>query len=233
MQSDTTLTFCSLGENCLPQGILDRRDLPNIVSPFSWARTNIDYAIECLETSFDTLLRDEDLAHEERYKRQRVVNRHFTAEPGLFERSVSAGFEFTHHDVILNPEHLESYRRKIARMNALIAGNAGMTVFFYHHRKTSNPDKSRIVAKLQRFVDLCAERGPGRFHVLMMSQILVPEPSDRGLEKTRSGDVTHYRFRTLRSWAGNDPHVLWAKVDDDLLDQMFSQFLDPLVITAL
>lgn len=211
--------FISIGENCLPQGIIDRKKLTSIVSPFSWARSNIQYATQILEGNFHDLISDSRIVYDERYGRNYVVNPSYQCDSTLFERSVSSGFEFTHHDIIAHLDHKESYRRKIDRFLEGATGNAPINLL-YHHRFHGRMNIERVVSDVQNFVDIYRRRGANVQQAIIMTQKIVGDRAERRIEVSNDGGVSLAVFHTTKSWGGNDPDVLWAKVDDDLIDEM-------------
>ena len=59
--SDEQPLFVSIGENCLADDILQRHGQKAFSTPYSFARSNIDYAIKLEETEYNTLLLPDNL----------------------------------------------------------------------------------------------------------------------------------------------------------------------------
>ena len=66
--------YLSLGENCLPDGILKRYGLKSFSTPYSSARSNIQYAIENELNNYTELLNRKNIVIENRYNKSMPVN---------------------------------------------------------------------------------------------------------------------------------------------------------------
>lgn len=131
--------YCSIGENCLGQGVLDRHKISSIISPFSWGRSNIDYVQAIIAEDFADFLNPAFLHYREIYKARFSTNFKYQCTAGTFDPSVSQEFEFTHHDVIASAEALGSMRRKVDRFRNFIRSDIP-AVFLYHHRCFSSQE---------------------------------------------------------------------------------------------
>lgn len=209
--------WLSLGENCLADDILKRHGLKTGSTPFSSVRSNIEYAIEADRTDFTGLLDPSNLsAVTNRYEQLVVRSALYGCETGWYDPSVAEGFEFTHHQVMTNVAHRESFQRKIQRwIDLRRSGRAGS--FLYCHRLSGVDSVSYIQAKLEEF--LCSfNRDGAEAKVVFMHQEIVDD-HNRGVDVYEdAAGVRRVRFRTISAWGGDN---LWAKSDDDLIETMF------------
>lgn len=212
--------FCSIGENCLGQGVLDRFELPSIVSPFSWGRSNIDYVQSIVDEDFVDFLNPAFLCYRERYQKRLLTNWKYKCTEGLFEPSVSQEFEFTHHDVLASDEARASMQRKVDRFRNLVKSDEA-TVFLYHHR--SFADIEPVIHKLRQFAASVGHTRSAPTSVVAFTQGLVSDDSERRLEHRQIGNISLYVLHTRKVWGGNDKDVFWGIVDDDLFGPMLEQ----------
>jgi hypothetical protein len=214
--------WLSLGENCLPDRILQRHGLKSFSTPFSHGRSNIDYAQQMLQQRFAGLLDVAQLQDVDLGSEQVVRHRGYAQSAPLFEASVSQGFEFTHHNVIDDEEARQSYQRKAERLLQL--RDERDVFFLYHHRAHAGTDLRQLVPRLEAFAQDFAT-APRCCRILLMRQVIVAFPAQRRLVRRRlSPRVDDFAFHTTELWNGVEQPVFWAEVDDDLLALM----LDPL-----
>lgn len=217
--------FCSIGENCLGQGILDRKCVASCVTPFSWARSNVDYLLQIVNEDFNDFLNPKFLHHRSRYGKTIATNSKYTCASGVFEQSVANEFEFTHHDVLSSPKDLASLQRKVTRFGELIRSDAHV-VFLYHHRyqPKSKQQIGYVMDRLNIFHNLVKKLRHGPSDVLCFTQEIINDIEDRGVSATEVGTSRLALLRTKEVWGGNNPDVFWGKVDDDLFDQIILPF---------
>ena len=96
--------FLSIGENHLPQAILDRHNLNSIKTPFSNVRSNIDYVTQIFDEDFADLLNKKHLRYSERYGKRILINTKYNCNNSLYHPSVSNYFEFTDSNLIENKD---------------------------------------------------------------------------------------------------------------------------------
>lgn len=218
------VAFYSIGENCLGHGVLQRHGVaPLLTTPFSHARSNIDYATQLVETDFVDMLTPRFLHHEQRYKTRMPVHSLYTCEAGLYEKSVCNGFEFSHHDVIDDAENRASYLRKAQRFLDGLSGT-GPACFLYHYRLHRTQDIARVAAKLRRFQELCRARSGRPISVTMFTQRLVGSDDQRRVEFLRPDGIPVAILHTRHKWCGTDPEQFWGRVDDELFARMIGAF---------
>lgn len=218
------VVFCSLGENCLGQGVLDRKGLNCIVTPFSWGRVNIDYVFEVVREDFADLLNPALLEYRMVFQKPIAKNLKYQCAEGVFIKPMSSGFEFTHHDVIEYEEARVSMKRKIQRFRDVVMNSDTGVVLMYHHRPPKHSSLEYVEKQLSSLLQLAIERrGANNISALLFYQIMISQHEERRVVVSRQGGVLRAEFFTRQMWNGTDTDIFWARVDDDLLDLMFSQ----------
>lgn len=137
--------YISLGENCLTDNILERFGIKSFATPYSHGRSNIDYAIHLEREKYIDLLKIDFLYYGYAGKTKVVRNLHYSKSDNIFNEMHVKGFEFTHHDVINNETHRESYERKIERM--LSIDDKSKIKFYYHYRNCDNQNLEIFISK--------------------------------------------------------------------------------------
>ena len=215
MDSDhTKCLFLSLGENCLVDDVLQRHGLKVFSTPYSFARSNIDYAIELEKTDYDTLLSKDNLYYAEDGK---VVRSNTIKDSdNIYDFQHLNGFEFTHHDIISDPRQMESYKRKIDRMKKL-KSSKDVICFMYHYRYNKNMNVQKIIDKAATFLTYYNSRA---FMAVFFQNI---QSENRGVVEKRVRDnVMMFEFITPYVWEGTDKTKFFAKSEDDLMTIMLN-----------
>lgn len=220
-----TVTFCSIGENCLGQGIIDRHRLKSCIGPFTWARSNIDYILRIIDEDFVDFLNPAYLSHRQRYGQQMATNFKYQCKSEKFDKTVANEFEFTHHDVIADAEALDNITRKTNRFRELIISDEPV-VFVYHHRinPQSTDSISYAVEKLNVFAEIIQKSRRGQVSILCFTQKIVAAPEDRRVEFSEHNAVRLAVLHTNSVWGGSDPDIFWARNDDDLFTEVLLTF---------
>lgn len=218
------MVFCSIGENCLGQGVLDRKKFSTCIGPFSWVRTNIDYILEIVEEDFGDLLNPFYLQHRERFGQSISTNSKYRCDNDVFESTVSNEFEFTHHDIILSADAMQSAIRKIDRFKSLCRSDEAV-IFMYHHRwNYKKQNLPYVLEKLNRFAKIVQSKRKGPVSVLCFTQKLITCEDVRRIEFSDHDACRLAVLHTYQAWGGTDSNVFWGKVDDDLFDEMLSNY---------
>jgi len=218
-QSIDGFLWLSLGENCLPDDILKRHSRKSFSTPYSSGRTNIDYAIFLESENYSELLSKENLVYGDAWGTKVVRSNYVTKSDDIYELGCSKGFEFTHHDPISSPKDLESCRRKIQRLLNL-RGKRNV-LFMYHHRRNARSDINKIKDKLRCFQSKYRSDGVECLVVLFYQSVV--KKSERCVEFMGQSDgLFEFAFFTEHLWGGNDPNVMWALNDEDLIRQMIA-----------
>lgn len=123
------------------------------------------------------------------------------------------GFEFSHHDVLNNEEHIASFKRKIKRIKEI---SQSELYIFYHHRYCQETNEEELLSDLYKLYTRYTDRG-NRVHIIMFSQKIVNKKEDRKIMYQNKGMINIFWFYTLNVWSGDN---VWAKSDDDLIAKM-------------
>lgn len=225
IKSDSVPIFCSIGENCLGQGVLDRLKITSSISPFSWARSNIDYILEIISEDFRDFLNPDFVKHQDRYGKLIPTNNKYSCANNIFEESVASNFEFTHHDILNSEKDRDSYQRKVSRFRELILSNKSLT-FLYHYRfqPTERRNLNYIMDRLNIFNSTISKKRNAPTSVLCFTQEIVSSDEQRGISCSKYGSCDLVVFKTRTIWGGKNQDVFWGKVDDDLFEKIFSQY---------
>lgn len=206
----------SIGENCLTDNILHRHELKSFSTPYSHCRSNLDYALQLEEQDYSELLNPENLCYED-FNGLTVIRNHSFFNDPIFHGFHINGFEFTHHDVIKNSDHIESYRRKIERL--IIKRNESCFRFFYHYRYSENFNLDEITKKAEKFLSFY--KSGCKF--IIFTQNIIPREVQKHIDaKSQNENIILFTFNTHDLWAGDNDDVFWARVDDNLFKEMFS-----------
>ncbi|MEA1892591.1 MAG: hypothetical protein U9N33_07775 [Campylobacterota bacterium] len=220
LNSKSKELYLSLGENSLTDNILDRHNLKSFSTPYSNGRTNLDYAIFCEKTNYDTLI-DKDLLI---CDKTIVYNRNIPITDSIFDLQHIRGFEFTHSDVLNNKTHRASMQRKIDRL-VNIKGQEDIT-FFYHYRVNKNLNYSKIFEKASEFISFYKPKETNS-KIILFSQKIVTDKKDRKIMHEQVKDnVHHFVFYTEYVWGGKNEDIFWARNDDDLIQIMIDKVKD-------
>lgn len=218
MSYDCNTLWLSLGENCLADDILKRYGLKSFSTPYSSCRSNIDYALQLEASLYDGLLDSQHLKYADAFGKRVVRSTRYLIAESIFDPSCRNGFEFTHHDPLESVDDLSSMQRKVERIQA-IRGRRNI-VFLYHHRITKHTQLDQLVEKLAAYRSLYASDRADCV-IALLRQRLVDNPANRRMTvNTPAEGIVDYCLDTTAAWSGNDPELLWARVDDDLIQQM-------------
>lgn len=204
------MLYLSLGENCLCQDIINRNGLNTFNTIYSYARSNIDYASYLESINYYKFLDRDSL-------------KLAPMDGGCYFLKLTEycddmfiykyGFEFTHHDIVTNTNHYNSFVRKIFRMDR-VRYNEDMC-FFYHHRANKLSDVLKLKYKMSDFERFYKRNN--KVYFVLMYQSIVNSKEKRKVEIKIDNNIFECCFCTLAMWAGNDPKIFWAKNDDALI----------------
>lgn len=207
----------SLGENCLTDGLLQRHRLKTFTSPYSHGRSNIEYINAIEEDDYRYFMEKDYLRYEECEGEKVVRNKYYNSLTNIYDTSVMNGFEFTHHDVKNNENHIKKFNRRVRRMKKHYRN----IYLFYHHRYCEKTDELLLLEELEKTYHRYSKRN-GNVYVVMFTQIIVNTVEERKVVYTKKNDIHCFYFYTQQIWAGTDNDVFWAKVDDDLIIKMMN-----------
>lgn len=220
MNDYKNIVYLSIGENCLTDIILERHGLKSFSTPYSYARSNIDYVIALESDNYSNLLNQDGLhyANEPGLPPKAVRTENIIKCDNIYSQAHQKGFEFTHHDVIGNREHFDSYTRKTERMRQLRAKEQPVC-FLYHYRHNPNMDIDRLLPRIAEFLDFYNRNGTARAVAVVFTQQV--DEKEKFLEQFAIGEnILLFKFHTPQIWAGKDENVFFAKNDDDLILEM-------------
>jgi hypothetical protein len=213
--------YVSFGENCLTDGILKRFNIKSFTTPYSHGRSNIEYINTIEKDNFAHFLNPNYLKYENLNGKQVVRSVYYTNQNNIYENSVMQGFEFTHHDVLNNPIHINTFNRRIDRLKAL----AGAHLYiFYHHRYCEKTNEKQLLSDLSKIHDIYTNRN-NLVHVILFTQKLVDTPLNRKViyHPPQSENSVHvFYFYTLNIWGSSNQDIFWARIDDDLIAKMIN-----------
>jgi hypothetical protein len=220
LKKQSNTIHVSIGENCLTDNILKRYELKDFSTPFSHARTNIDYLIDLERNNYSGLLDKNNLYYDfvNGTETKVVRNKKYNISDNIYNELHTNGFEFTHHDIINEIEHFESYTRKISRLQKI--DNSKKIKFYYHYRNSINKNLDLIIEKAKLFLAFY-ERKKIKCEIIIFTQEIIKNKFERKLILINNNErVKVFIFKTLKEWAGDDPNLLWARIDEDLIKKM-------------
>lgn len=223
MINHKNIIYLSIGENCLTDIILERHGLKSFSTPYSYARSNIDYAIALEDNNYSNLLSQDGLyyANEQGLPPKAVRSKHIVKRANIYSQAHQKGFEFTHHDVIGDKEHFDSYTRKIERMRQIKTDDQPLC-FFYHYRHNPNMNIDELLPKIAEFLDFYNHNNMKKAIAVVFTQQINEE--EKKLEQFNIGrNILLFKLHTPQIWAGKDENIFFAKNDDDLIAEMLNQ----------
>lgn len=167
--------YVSFGENYLTDNILSRYNIKSFTTPYSHGRSNIEYLNAIENDNFAYFIDPDYLKYEDSYGKQVVRSIYYTKQNNIYENSVMQGFEFTHHDVLNNPIHIDAFNRRINRLKVL--SNAHLYIF-YHHRYCEKTNEKQLLSDLSKMHDIYTKRN-NFVHIILFTQKLVDTPLNR------------------------------------------------------
>lgn len=210
--------YISYGENCLTDRILERYHFKSFATPYSWVRSNIEYINEIEDNDFAYLLSADYLECKKLggAEKQIVRSSYYIRQNNIYNASVMNGFEFTHHDVLNNEEHIASFERKIKRIKEI---SQSELYIFYHHRYCQETNEDKLLSDLYKLYTRYTDKR-NKVNIIMFTQKIVNKKEDRKVKYQKKGMINIFWFYTLDVWGGCDENIFWAKSDDDLITKM-------------
>ena len=218
------MLILSIGENCLPGRVLQRFGINNTWStPYTWARTNIFYALMWEKEYYRDLLnkkyicKKSDSFFPELYRNIKYVD---VREKDKFDKTVLEGFLFAHHNIIEDDSHFESYLRKIDRMMQLRYSDEDI-LFIYHHRYVENDNNIDAIVELgEQFIDIYRNRNR-KCNIVIIKQKIIQDGDSRKIVFEQYGKCYLCEFYTKNVWAGFESGFVSGEIDDDLFIDFF------------
>lgn len=204
------MLFLSLGENCLCQNIINRYKLNTFNTIYSYAKSNIEYALYLESNNYYKFLDNDNLTLKD--NSNIYISQQIAQNDNIF---IHSGFEFTHHDVVNNKDHLNSFIRKIYRMDR-IRYNEDIC-FFYYFRNTKLCHVDRVKDDLIKFGRLY--KRDNNIYFILLHQNLISPQEQRKVVIHKGNNIFDCCFHTLTYWGGNDTRAFYAVDDDKLIDK--------------
>lgn len=206
----------SFGENCLTDNILSRHQLKSFSTPYSSARSNIEYILQLEKDCFKDFLNPQYLKHE--YIGNDRVTRltKYCQTENHYNPWQMKGFEFTHHDVLSSSEERAKLQRRAHRMLKLKSKELNI---FYHSRPHPKTDLDLLIEHLNELKKIYEHRCK-TVNIFMFTQIIIDDPENRRVEHHLQNGIHIFQFYVLNEWAGEDQDIFWARCDDDLIKVM-------------
>lgn len=208
--------YLSFGENCLTDNILNRYGIKSFTTPYSHGLSNIEYILQIEKDRYSNFFNPEYLDYNESGGKTVLRLTCYNKIENSYDNSCMNGFEFTHHDVKNNSSHREAFKRRVSSI--LNLKNKHLFIF-YHHRYCLSTNLDKLLSDLYKLRILYLNRC-NQADVIMFTQSIVENPSERKLEYRFINGVHVFVFYTLKIWRGSDLDVFWARSDDDLVQEM-------------
>lgn len=215
----------SIGENCLADDVLARNGLKSFSSPYASSRSNIEYLLDFENENFKDILNPKWLVYENSSGNKVARNKKYVDVNNKYHSSCINGFEFTHHDVIGDNAMTDTIRKRCRRLMKLHNKNI---VMLYHHRYCQETDEKLLLKNLTELAELYKAR-KNQVHIYMFTQVIVSTEAERKTEHLVNNGINIYKFYTLNVWGGEDADILWARCDNDLLQEMIDDINTKLV----
>jgi hypothetical protein len=216
--ASSEIHWLSLGENCLPDGILKRYGLKSFSTPFSNGQSNLDYILLLEKVRYKGFLDKENLKYEQQSVKRFTRSKLTSKCDNIYVHYHMRGFGTSYFDLINSEEDRQSFGRKIQRLLSL--RGKGNAVFFYHHRYHEQQNLELIFEKAFEYSKYYSW-SLKKSHVVVFTQKNPCDISHRCLHYQRVRNNIHFfNFHTEKIWEGNDPDIFWAKPDDDLIKKM-------------
>lgn len=215
----------SIGENCLADNILARNGLKSFSSPYSSARSNVEYLIAFEKEEFNDFLNADYLVYDKTSNGNVAQNKKYVDVNNKYYSSCVNGFEFTHHDVIGDSAAKDKIYKRCRRLLRLKNKNV---IMLYHHRFCEGTDEKLLIKNLVEMAEIYKLRD-NNVHIFLFTQVIVSSKEKRKVENYVDSGINVYKFHTMNAWGGENEEILWARCDDDLLKIMINDIKKSLV----
>lgn len=202
--------------------------MKSFATPFSWGRSNIEYVLQMEKDSYKEFLNPINMIYGKLGDDLKLRLAHYNNICNKYEPTCMNGFEFTHHDVLADQTHRQTFQRRYKRLLELDCKTLNI---FYHHRWCPNTDRLMLLEHLRELKKIYLQRA-SKVNVILFSQVIIKDTAQRRVEYRYINGIHVFTFYTLNVWNGNDGDIFWAKCDDDLIAEMFSAVRKGLRINA-
>lgn len=212
--------YLSFGENCLADDILARYNLKSFTTPFSHGRGNVEYILNMENDNYNNFLNTDKIIYEDLNGKQVPRLQHYKTIKNSYHELHTNGFEFTHHDILKD----ESIKFKFQdRVNKLLSYRGKKKyIILYHHRNTLDNDFELLIYNLNTLKSIYST-DMKKSEVVLFKQTIIKNEGERDLEISIIKDIYFFNFKTTAFWEGDDPNLLWAKCDEDLIEKMINK----------
>jgi hypothetical protein len=142
------ITWISLGENCVPQMIINKLGIKTIISPYSWAFSSIDHIINLQEEDF--LIKDYEQTTCPIWKEKYSVHKTSKNSDDSFFVETGKTLAFRHHDFFSNNEDYEKIKKRMNRHKSL---DGDGIVFLHYYRFGETPNCEYVRSRLEYFLN--------------------------------------------------------------------------------
>ncbi len=218
IKKNDTIVWLSLGENCLPDNILQRHHKKSYSSVYSSGRSNIEYALAMDKDNYNNLLDPNTLSYGMVEQDRVVRSTYYTKCSSHYNELHLNGFEFTHHNPLEREEHRNAFKRRISRM----IESKGKTnyVFLYHHRMNEKSNINIIKLNLKEFQKQYQINNKKCF-IIFFYQTLTNNKNKREITlESFEDNIFEFNLKTEHTWSGHNQDIFWARIDDDLIGEM-------------
>lgn len=198
----------SLGENCLPSHYFKIIGLNQETNLFDNCRSNIEYLIQIMD-DIDQLVNKDNL-YLKVVEKKRVVtkNKLYFNNYNIYCPYHMDQYEFTHHDLINNKDHYDSFCRKVERFKNL--GSNIMFVYNYKYNENNN------ITMLTNLVKIFLNKVKGRCCIIY--QVISSESSFYDI--TYDGNIIIVKFTSKEPWINDN----WNReTDKEMLVELFKK----------
>lgn len=213
-----TVSYVSLGENCLIDEILKDFHLRKATFPFGSGRFNIEYIRQICEEDFEHFMDTRFLRVAEVEGKQVVKNDYYSFTHDIYESSVCDGVEFTHHNVF-DDKIRESVQRKVDRFKELI-DNPKDAIFMYYHRHSEKSKSDVVIDELKKWMEWVQTRSGLKPRMIFLHQEIVQDFQDSNWKFFRHEWGFEVIMYTTHTW--NGPERWAAAFDRDLFQEMLN-----------
>lgn len=210
--------YLSFGENCLPDNILNRYKLKSFTTPFSHGRSNIEYILQLEQDNYKNFLESKYLVYEEFQGKEVLRLKTYTQLENCYDWRQINGFEFTHHDLIKDPELKLTFMKRVKRLRTY--SDKKNYILLYHHRYCAKTNIELLLKHLNDLKDIYSRVNEAQ--IILFKQVPISINEQRKLDYKELNGIHVFDFHTLQIWDGDDPNLLWAKNDEDLISKMVS-----------
>lgn len=144
------MRILSIGENCLVNYYLKALNLSKENELFDNCRSNIEYITQIIG-NYSTLL-DKQYLKLQIVETKRLVTKNilYKSLNNIYCKYHMDGYEFTHHNLLENKEHYESFLRKLIRFKNIMSTEN--ILFVYNYKYCENNNIEILITLIRNFL---------------------------------------------------------------------------------